>query len=45
MYLVKSLHVTAVLYLVFVGLAVMGLRAWTAARNEAVLHNAAGRHG
>jgi nicotinamide mononucleotide transporter len=31
MYLVKSLHVTAVLYLVFVGLAVMGLRAWSAA--------------
>ncbi|MFG6109211.1 nicotinamide riboside transporter PnuC [Stenotrophomonas nematodicola] len=31
MYLVKSLDVTAGLYLVFVGLAVMGLRAWTAA--------------
>lgn len=31
MYLVKSLNVTAVLYLVFVALAVKGLRAWTAA--------------
>lgn len=31
MYLVKSLHLTAGLYLVFVALAVMGLRAWTAA--------------
>ncbi|WMJ71227.1 nicotinamide riboside transporter PnuC [Stenotrophomonas sp. 24(2023)] len=31
-YLVKSLHVTAALYLFFIGLAVMGLRAWTAAR-------------
>lgn len=31
MYLVKSLDVTAGLYLVFVGLAVMGLRAWSAA--------------
>lgn len=29
MYAVKSLHVTAALYVVFVGLAVMGLRAWT----------------
>ncbi len=28
MYLVKSLNLTAALYLVFVGLAVMGLRAW-----------------
>ncbi len=34
MYLVKSLDVTAGLYLVFVGLAVMGLRAWTAAGNQ-----------
>ncbi|MGV8961707.1 MAG: nicotinamide riboside transporter PnuC [Stenotrophomonas sp.] len=31
MYLVKSLNVTAGLYLVFVALAVMGLRAWTVA--------------
>lgn len=31
MYAVKSLHATAGLYLVFVGLAVMGLRAWTKA--------------
>lgn len=31
MYLIKELHVTAALYVVFVGLAVMGLRAWTAA--------------
>lgn len=31
MYMVKSLNVTAGLYLVFVALAVMGLRAWTAA--------------
>lgn len=45
MYMVKSLHVTAVLYLVFVGLAVMGLRAWTVARNDALLHNAEGRRG
>lgn len=30
-YLVKSLHVTAALYLLFIGLAVMGLRAWQAA--------------
>ncbi len=36
MYVVKSLNVTAALYAVFVGLAVMGLRAWTvAARAEA----------
>jgi nicotinamide mononucleotide transporter len=28
MYAVKSLHATAGLYLVFVGLAAMGLRAW-----------------
>lgn len=35
MYLVKSLTVTAGLYLVFVGLAVMGLRAWTAAEKSA----------
>ena len=31
MYLAKSLDITAGLYLVFVGLAVMGLRAWSAA--------------
>lgn len=37
MYLVKSLHVTAALYLVFTAVAVMGLRAWTAnARRTAV---------
>lgn len=36
MYLVKSLNVTAGLYLVFVGLAVMGLRAWTAAGRAGV---------
>lgn len=29
MYAVKSLHVTAGLYLLFIGLAVMGLRAWS----------------
>lgn len=34
MYLVKSLTVTAGLYLVFVGLAVLGLRAWTAAASS-----------
>ncbi len=28
MYMVKSLHVTAALYVLFIGLAVMGLRAW-----------------
>ncbi|KAF1013400.1 MAG: Nicotinamide riboside transporter PnuC [Stenotrophomonas maltophilia] len=33
-YLVKSLHVTAALYLFFVGLAVMGLRAWTVAGRQ-----------
>lgn len=37
MYLVKSLTVTAGLYLVFVGLAVMGLRAWTAASRPAAM--------
>lgn len=31
MYAVKSLHVTAGLYLLFIGLAVMGLRAWSKA--------------
>ena len=31
MYLVKSLHVTAALYLLFVGLAVLGLRSWNKA--------------
>ena len=31
MYAYKDLHVTAVLYLLFIGLAVMGLRAWSAA--------------
>ncbi|QOW19806.1 nicotinamide mononucleotide transporter [Lysobacter ciconiae] len=31
MYVIKSLNVTAALYLVFVALAVNGLRAWTAA--------------
>lgn len=30
-YLFKSLHVTAALYVFFLGLAVVGLRAWTAA--------------
>lgn len=30
MYLAKSLHVTAALYLVFTAVAVVGLRAWTA---------------
>lgn len=35
MYLVKSLTVTAGLYLVFVALAVMGLRAWTKAARAA----------
>ncbi|KIQ97218.1 nicotinamide riboside transporter PnuC [Lysobacter sp. A03] len=34
MYLVKSLDLTAALYLVFLGLAVNGLRAWTAAGKE-----------
>lgn len=34
MYLVKSLNLTAALYLVFIGLAVMGLRAWTAAGKD-----------
>jgi nicotinamide mononucleotide transporter len=35
MYLVKSLHVTAALYLLFVGLAVIGLRAWGKAARQA----------
>lgn len=35
MYLVKSLNVTAGLYLLFVALAVMGLRAWTKAGEQA----------
>ena len=35
MYLVKSLHVTAALYLVFIGLAVIGLRAWSKAARQA----------
>lgn len=35
MYLVKSLHVTAALYLLFVGLAVIGLRAWRKAASTA----------
>ncbi len=34
MYVVKSLDLTAALYLVFLGLAVNGLRAWTAAGKE-----------
>ena len=34
MYAVKSLHATAALYLVFVGLAAMGLRAWKKAGAE-----------
>lgn len=34
MYAVKSLHVTAALYAVFVGLAVMGLRAWRSAERD-----------
>jgi len=39
MYAVKALHATAALYLVFVALAVAGLRTWRkAARQE-------GRHG
>lgn len=35
MYLVKSLHVTAALYLLFVGLAVLGLRSWNKAARTA----------
>lgn len=38
MFLFKDLHVTAALYLVFVGLAVMGLRAWTAAGRQPPVH-------
>lgn len=34
MYAAKSLHVTAGLYLLFIGLAVMGLRAWSKAREQ-----------
>lgn len=34
MYMLKSLNVTAGLYLVFAALAVMGLRAWTAAGKD-----------
>jgi nicotinamide mononucleotide transporter len=34
MYAVKSLHVTAALYVLFIGLAVMGLRAWRGATHE-----------
>ncbi len=34
MYAVKSLHVTAGLYLLFIGWAVMGLRAWGKAREQ-----------
>ena len=33
-YLFKSLHVTAALYVFFLGLAVFGLRAWSAAARE-----------
>lgn len=35
MYLFKSLHLTAALYLLFVGLAVIGLRAWSRAARTA----------
>jgi len=35
MYAVKDLYVTAALYVVFVGLAVMGLRAWNKAAKQA----------
>ena len=37
MYLVKSLHVTAALYLVFTAVAVVGLRAWTANARQAAV--------
>jgi len=33
-YLFKSLHVTAALYVFFLGLAAFGLRAWSAAARE-----------
>jgi nicotinamide mononucleotide transporter len=33
-YLFKSLHVTAALYVFFLGLALFGLRAWRAAARE-----------
>jgi len=42
MYLIKSLNVTAALYVLFIGLAVMGLRAWKAASRTPPL-GAAGR--
>lgn len=34
-YVYKSLYVTAALYVLFIGLAVIGLRAWSAARQQA----------
>lgn len=34
-YVYKSLYVTAALYVLFIGLAVIGLRAWSAARHQA----------
>ncbi|NIJ70130.1 nicotinamide riboside transporter PnuC [Xanthomonas sp. 60] len=37
MYLVKSLHVTAALYLVFTAVAVIGLRAWNASARQAAV--------
>lgn len=43
-YLYKSLNVTAALYVLFVVIAVMGLRAWTAAKEASALQlSAAGR--
>ncbi|HEX7991514.1 MAG TPA: nicotinamide riboside transporter PnuC [Stenotrophomonas sp.] len=42
-YLFKSLHVTAALYVFFLGLAVVGLRAWTAAAHTPAVEPAA--HG
>ena len=42
LYLFKSLNVTAALYAVFIGLAVLGLRRWSAAGNAPVV-TAAGR--
>jgi len=44
MYVVKSLNVTAALYAVFVGLAVMGLRAWTLAARAETGNGWANRH-
>ena len=38
-YLFKSLHVTAALYVLFLGLAVLGLRAWRAATRPSALPN------